>query len=307
VDEKLGQSIGELPLLQDAKDSYLALSTSGNKYISNIPTISFEENRIEMIKTEFQSLFQTNNGIEEFCIRHQLNPINVWYWFREANIFPKVRAKNIALEFIADAFRIILTEDGDGIIPIVGFPNKPGLFDQFEQHCINRCFSSAQILQIDGLLDRPINDFIENHFFNNFSDHLNLFMYLPKTPFIWHLSSGENQGFEAYTIIYKWNRDSLFKLKSKYISKRKESLQYREIELKDNDSAQAQNEKETIHLQLKEIEEFTKNIDELIAEGYDPKLDDGVGKNIAPLQKKGLLRCDVLSKTQLEKYLKADW
>lgn len=132
-------------------------------------------------------------------------------------------------------------------------------------------------------------------------------MYLPKTPFIWHLSSGKLQGFEAYIIIYKWNRDSLFKLRSKYLSKRKESLQYRQIELKDNESAQAQNEKETINLQLKEIEVFTKKIDELIAEGYDPKLDDGVGKNIAPLQKKGLLRCDVLSKTQLEKYLKADW
>jgi hypothetical protein len=32
---------------------------------------------------------------------------------------------------------------------------------------------------------------------------------------------------------------------------------------------------------LQEIEAFAKKIDELIAEGYDPKLDDGVGKNIA--------------------------
>jgi hypothetical protein len=50
---------------------------------------------------------------------------------------------------------------------------------------------------------------------------------------------------------------------------------------------------------------------ELIAEGYDPKLDDGVGKNIAPLQKKGLLRAEVLKSagrnSQLEKYLHADW
>jgi hypothetical protein len=63
---------------------------------------------------------------------------------------------------------------------------------------------------------------------------------------------------------------------------------------------------------LQEIKLFTTKIDELIAEGYDPKLDDGVGKNIAPLQKKGLLRADVLkttggAKSQLEKYLKASW
>jgi hypothetical protein len=50
-----------------------------------------------------------------------------------------------------------------------------------------------------------------------------------------------------------------------------------------------------------------KKIDELIAEGYDPKLDDGVGKNIAPLQKKGMLRSEVLKSTQLQKYLNADW
>ena len=57
----------------------------------------------------------------------------------------------------------------------------------------------------------------------------------------------------------------------------------------------------------KEIEIFSKKIDELIAEGYNPKLDDGVAKNIAPLQKKGLLRADVLKAPQLQKYLNADW
>ncbi len=77
-------------------------------------------------------------------------------------------------------------------------------------------------------------------------------------------------------------------------------------------TAQAQAEKEKIRLQLQEIEVFKTKIEELIAEGYDPKLDDGVGKNIAPLQKKGLLRAEVLNtaggkKSQLERYLNADW
>ncbi|MGI8597771.1 MAG: hypothetical protein ACR2KB_00820 [Chitinophagaceae bacterium] len=132
-------------------------------------------------------------------------------------------------------------------------------------------------------------------------------MYLPKTPFIWHLSSGQHQGFEVYILIYKWNRDSLFKLKSQYINQRVQSLEYRQIQLQNVNTAQAQNEKEKIRLQLKEIETFTKKIDELIAEGYNPKLDDGVGKNIAPLQKKGMLRAEVLKATQLQKYLNADW
>ncbi|MBT4947570.1 MAG: hypothetical protein HON27_15575, partial [Candidatus Marinimicrobia bacterium] len=48
-------------------------------------------------------------------------------------------------------------------------------------------------------------------------------------------------------------------------------------------------------------------IDELLAEGYNPILDDGVGKNIAPLQKKGLIPYEVLNAGQLKKYLNADW
>ena len=100
---------------------------------------------------------------------------------------------------------------------------------------------------------------------------------------------------------------SLFKLKTQYLAHRVENLEYRLIQLQDVSTAQAQNEKETIRHQLDEIKVFTAKIDELIAEGYDPKLDDGVGKNIAPLQKKGLLRADVLKAPQLTKYLNADW
>ena len=91
------------------------------------------------------------------------------------------------------------------------------------------------------------------------------------------------------------------------MNKRVENLEYRQVELADSKTPQTIAEKERIQLQLQEIADFVHKIDELIAEGYDPKLDDGVGKNIAPLQKKGLLRCDVLNAKQLEKYLKADW
>ncbi len=192
-------------------------------------------------------------------------------------------------------------------VPLVGLPGEQRLMDRLEQYCFSKGFASAQIMQLDGLIGRPVNEYVEHYFFKNFSDHLNLFMYLPKTPFIWHLSSGVHQGFEAYIVIYKWNRDSLYKLKSSYLSKRTESLNYRSQQIADSITGQAQTEKETIRLQLQEIEALAKKIDELIAEGYDPKLDDGVGKNIAPLQKKGMLKAEVLKATQLQKYLNADW
>ncbi len=311
VETKMGKPVGELPVLAVAREKYLSTITIEDEtiieFIQNLTASAFEEQRVQAIEAEFATLYQSNNVLEEFCIRHQLNPINVWYWFCESKVLPQGRATEIALEFLADTCRTVLMKGDDGIIPLAGLPSEPRLLDRIEQHCYNQGFTSAQFIQLDGLLGRPMNEYLEHFFFKNFSDHLNLFMYLPKTPFIWHLSSGTQQGFEAYIIIYKWNRDSLYKLKTKYLGKRVESLEYRQIQLADTNTAQAQNEKESIRLQLLEIAEFTRKIDELIAEGYDPKLDDGVGKNIAPLQKKGMLRCDVLNAKQLDKYLKADW
>jgi hypothetical protein len=311
VEAKMGISIGSFGVFKEAKDAFLAQLESPLaeviQHIQNLPITTFDEEEVREIKEAFVTLYQSNNDLEEFCIHHKVNPINVWYWFSVANVIPQARAEEITLDYLTDLVRTLLMEDEDGIIPLVGLPGEPRLLERIEQHCLNNGFTSAHFMQLDGLLGKPINDFIEQIFFKKLSDRLNLFMYMPKTPFIWHLSSGGHQGFEAYIIIYKWNADSLFKLKSHYLSKRVESLDYRLIQLEGIDTAQAQTEKETIRLQLKEIEIFTAKIDELIAEGYNPKLDDGVGKNIAPLQKKGLLKAEVLKAPQLTKYLNADW
>lgn len=315
VEAKMGLSIGSLGVFKEAKDAFLAQLQNPivevNEHIQNLAVATFDEQQIREIKEGFATLYQSNNDLEEFCIRHQVNPINVWYWFKEANTLPAARTSEIALEFLADAIRTLLQQDDDGIIPLVGLPGEEALSQRLEQHCLQNGFTAAQYMQLDSLLGRSVNEYLEHHFFKNLSDHLNLFMYLPKTPFIWHLSSGIQQGFEAYILIYKWNRDSLFKLKSQYINNRIQNLEYRQITLQDVNTAQAQAEKEKIRLQLQEIDIFKTKIDELIAEGYDPKLDDGVGKNIAPLQKKGLLRAEVLKSdgknSQLEKYLNADW
>ena len=214
---------------------------------------------------------------------------------------------DIAMEFLADMLREILMEDDDGIVPLVPNAGEKILYDRVQDKFIERGFSQAQFSSFDSLLGREINEYINNHFFKNFSDHLNLFMYLPKTPFIWHLSSGKEKGFEAFIIIYKWSRDNLLRLRSVYIENVERALTNKKIDLQDNNTADAQNKKDTISKQLKEIDEFKAKIDELLEEGYDPKLDDGVGKNIAPLQKKNMISYDVLNAGQLKKYLNADW
>lgn len=309
---KEGESIGGLPVTAAAKQGYLQEETEFpldniKEFIENLPEKEFTSQERETIEQEFSSLYQSNNDLEEFCIRHQINPINVWHWFKESNSIPKQRMNTLAMEFLADLIREILMEDEDGIIPLVPNAGEKILLDRIEEKFLDKGFSMAQYSAFDGVLGRNIKEYINGHFFKALSDHLNLFMYLPKTPFIWHLTSGPEQGFDCYIIIYKWNRDKLLRIRSVYIENRERALINRQSDLATDTSASAQNEKEKIYKQLKEIESFKTKIDELLKEGYNPILDDGVGKNIAPLQKKGMLAYEVLNAGQLKKYLNADW
>ena len=312
---KEGESIGALPVSKDAKQAYLDNELPEfpldniRAYIEALPEKDFDAAEREKIENEFPRLYQSNNDLEEFCIRHQVNPINVWYWFRESNVIPQQRMNKLAMEFLADMIREILMEDEDGVIPLIPNAGEKVLLDRIEEKFIEKGFSMAQYSSFDSLLGRELNDYINNYFFIEFSDHIKLFRHLPRTPFIWHLTSGPEQGFDCYIIIYKWNRDKLYSIRSRYVEQRERSLQNRQSDLraKSAPSAAEQIELDKIFKQLKEIETFKEKIDDLLAEGYNPILDDGVGKNIAPLQKRKMIPYDVLTKGELKKYLNADW
>jgi len=219
---KEGESIGGLPITSEARNAYLAETEATKEFpldairefIEALPTKEFTAEERETIENGFGSLYQNNNDLEEFCIRHQVNPINVWYWFKQSNVIPQQRMHTLAMEFLADMIREILMEDEDGIIPLVPNAGEKVLLDRIEEKFREKGFSSAQYSSFDSVLGRPIHEYLNKYFFAELSDHLNLFMYLPKTPFIWHLSSGPEQGFDCYIIIYKWSRDKLMRLRS---------------------------------------------------------------------------------------------
>lgn len=314
VIESEGKSVGEYTVSPDALNAFKD-AIHNSKYVTEelkkkLDQIEQGEEVIDKrtyIEKEFPKLYQSNYGFEEFCIKNEVNPINVWYWFKKSGIIPEHRAKTIALEFLTGLIREALMEDEDGIIPLVRNTGEEILIDRLESKMLKKGYSIAQFSQIDVLLGQQLNDYLVKQYFRDFSDYIKLFRHLPRTPFIWHLSSGPNQGFECYLVIYKWTRDNLLSLKSVYIEKRERALKNRLTDLGDRSDAASQNERDTIQKQLEEIEEFKGKIDDLIASGYDPILDDGVGKNIAPLQKRGMIPYDVLTKSQLKKYLNADW
>jgi hypothetical protein len=305
--EKEGIPVGSLPLVKDYMFISDQLLPEVKEYIKTIEikVISFEEK--EQIKKTILKLCKQSPTLEEICNKVQINPLSIIQIIKESHSLSEKRSQEITQDLLFDLAREILEEDRDGIIPLVKYSGEDTLQDLLYSKMINKGFTHTQIDNFKGILGCEINTYLEKYFFLDLSNRLNLFKHLPKTPFIWHLSSGENRGFEVYISIYKWNRDKLFRLRSVYIEKRESSLMNRLSDLSEDISLKVQKEKDLIIKQLREIDIFKKEIDEILQSGYDPKLDDGVGKNIAPLQKKGLLKYDILKEKELQKYLEADW
>lgn len=309
--DKEGVPVGDLPVSHEAKDAYRQWLTTESEFTPSNDVLkhldSLEERDNLPRVTDFEVLYQTNKEWEEFCIQHKMNPVEVWWQFKNASVLPPQRTQTLAFELITDVIRSLLAKDDDGVIPLVGNAGEVQLAPRIEAEMVERGYSAAQIAQIFSLLGSGnLQRYLQERFFAQLSDHLNLFMYLPKTPFIWHLTSGSHHALELFVSIYKWNRDTLLRIKSVYAANREAALNDRLQVLMQGDATQKAEAAE-VRTQLKELATFCEKIDQLLASGYNPKLDDGVGKNIAPLQKAGLISYEVLKSTQLKKYLEADW
>ena len=322
--DKEGIPVGDLSVSQAALDAYKAWLKEENTEFpasaevwEHLDALTIDNDQPQI--SDFDKLYQNNYGWEEFCSseNHRMNPIEVWYQFRQAGVLPPQRTQSLAFELVTDVIRTVLQKDDDGVIPLSERMGEEPLDVRIEQELVERGYSGAQIAQLIQLLtmgmgsNATLRKYLYERFFQQLSDHLNLFMYLPKTPFIWHLTSGSHHAIDLFVSIYTWSRDTLFRIKSVYVANRESCLSDRLAAL-DPTTPGGQMEAAQIKDQQQELHQFSDKIDQLLASGYDPKLDDGVGKNIAPLQQAGLLSYEVLKdnkseNSQLKKYLNADW
>ena len=322
--DKEGIPVGDLSVSQAALDAYKAWLKEENTEFppsaevwEHLDALTINNNQPQI--ADFDKLYQNNYGWEEFCSseNHRMNPIEVWYQFRQASILPPQRTQSLAFELITDVIRTVLAKDDDGVIPLCERMGEEPLDVRIEQEMVERGYSGAQIAQLIQLVcmnqggsSKSLRKYLYEKFFQQLSYEVDLLKYLPATPFIWHLTSGDpasgHSAIDLYVSIYTWSRDTLFRIKSVYVANRESSLADRLAAL-DPTTPGGQMEAAQIKEQQQELRQFSEKIDQLLASGYDPKLDDGVGKNIAPLQKAGILSYDVLNSGQLKKYLNADW
>ena len=304
-----GSIIGSLPVSFEAKNAFLqycsaderiSISTEAEEYIHRIPEAVIQE------RLDFDSFYNFNNGVEEVSVKNCINPIEVWFQFNRSAILPQNRSQELCFELITDVIRSVLSKDDDGIIPLSDKIGEEKLSSRIEQELVERGFSVGQINELIHYLGAPLDIYLSERFFSQLTESLNLFMYLPKTPFIWHITSGPLHALDLYVSIYKLDRNTLFRIKSIYAANKETALKDRLSTLAMDDSA-SQMEASSIKEKLGELRNFIAKIDGLLAGGYEPNIDSGVGKNIAPLQKAGIIAYDVLNAGQLKKYLNADW
>lgn len=308
--DKEGIPVGDLPVSHEAKVAYKQWLMLESEFKPTNDVLEHLENLEECDDlpkiTDFDTLYQNNNEWEEFCIKRNVNPVEAWWQFKNANVLPPQRTQVLAFELITDVIRTVLEKDDDGIIPLGDRLGEERLAIRIEKEMMERGYSAAQFSQVCQLLGCGLEKYLQERFFQQLSDHLNLFMYLPKTPFIWHLSSGPHHAIELYISIYKWSRDALYRVRSIYAANREAALRDR-LNSIDTSNTEGRMEAQELRATLTELQEFCQKVDDLLATGYDPKVDDGVGKNIAPLQKRKMLSYEVLNAGQLKKYLNADW
>lgn len=304
---KEGELFSDLPVSLEAKRAFLEkLNPEKDKllfeFVDNITTTT----EITAIH-DYERLYQSSYSWEEFCDKNRLNPIEVWFQYSKITYLPSQRTQKLAFELITDVIRSVMSKDDDGVIPLTTNAGETNLAPRIEAEMVERGYKPAQIAQVFSLLGGSnLERYLQERFFQQLSDNLNLFMYLPKTPFIWHITSGQHHALDIFVSIYNWSRDTLLRIKSVYAANREAALNDRLQVLLQGDATQKAEAVE-VRSQIKELSDFCGKIDELLALGYDPKLDDGVGKNIAPLQKIGLINYEVLNKKQLDKLLNADW
>ena len=306
---RVGKELISYPVTRVAKHAFVNFMESLPYTMSKeVRTLISEIEEIDDIEnvSDFDQLYLTNNYWEDFCFKHEMNPIEVWYQYSFSSVNPSQRSQSIVFELLADIIRNILAKDDDGIIPLGDKMGEERLAIRIEREFMERGYSAAQFNQVCQLLGCDLEKYLQERFFQQLSDHLNLFMYLPKTPFIWHLTSGDHHAIELYISIYKWNRDTLFRIRSIYAANREAAIRDR-LNSIDTSKTEGRLEATELRAMLEELNSFCQKIDDLLASGYDPKLDDGVGKNIAPLQKRKMLSYEVLNAGQLKKYLNADW
>jgi len=231
--------------------------------------------------------------VEELAGTLKVSPVTVVEELAKIDALPSEAVKDVISEHIQALTIEIMREDDDGILSLSTDTGETSIATRIIERW--RALGIGDTYnELENLLGKKLDDYLLKDFFK---DHSKRFM---SRPIIWQLTS--DKGSVNFLVLHhSWSYDKMLLLRSKYLGDVKRTLE--------NTLATELNEKnrEKLMEKLAELERFSNALEELVDGSYLPEVDGGVAKNIAPLQKKGLLKFDVLSNKLMDKMLKVEW
>jgi len=231
--------------------------------------------------------------VEELAGALKVSPVTVVEELAKIDALPSEAVKDVISEHIQALTIEIMREDNDGILSLSTNTGETSISTRIIERW--RALGIGDTYnELENLLGKKLDDYLLKDFFK---DHSKRFM---SRPIIWQLTS--DKGSVNFLVLHHtWSYDKMLLLRAKYLGGVKRTLE--------NTLATEINEKnrEKLMEKLAELERFSNALNELLDGSYLPEVDGGVAKNIAPLQKRGLLKFDVLSKKLMDKMLKVEW
>ncbi len=191
---------------------------------------------------------------------------------------------NIMIGFTFKRWNAVNKKTNDGIVLINESVLEEYLYDYVDEILGEDNFEEFLEKDIPQILKKDLLSWLIQDYF---MEHCSLY---ENRPIYWHVCS-PNKTFNGLLYYHSLTSDTLYKLKSNHLKPMMEKLKedlsfYREKMTSTDDKKTAkQFEKRVVELekQINDLEVFDKQIDEIIASGYEPDIDQGVLYNIKPL------------------------
>ncbi len=197
-------------------------------------------------------------------------------------------------EFEWDKYETFIP-DTDNIIPVLDdayFPNDVvSRFTEFVGACFGKKHLDENLDWVAETLGKrsgeTASDTIRRYFINDFyRDHTQTYK---KRPIYWMFSSGKQKGFNALIYMHRYQRDTVARLRTKYLLELESRLQAAARSLRDPETSSAPRgrtlrELEKLERQLAEIKDYDEKVHHLADRMIEIDLDDGVVVNYAKFE-----------------------
>jgi len=179
-----------------------------------------------------------------------------------------------------------LKGDQDGGIPLTGGTGETTALERL--HAALEIQFGKAALQVEDAAARVLGRSIASWLDADYGKwHTALYK---NRPIVWHLTS-EKGTFAALLYYHRLTADTLPRLRSTYVRRLLDDLGTAQRAATE---AGKLGEARKLEEQADDLRVFDERLANVINAGYDPVIDDGVKKNITPLQEAGLLRYKVV-------------